>query len=224
MTATGCAKIPSTTCRWVRPNFPTCCTTTAARIYSPSPATTPAWAAYGNGWPPTAIRAIPMSIRLTGPSASRLLKRAITFSARWTRCRSISRASAAPPSSRSRPTSSAARTSGFELGPLGQPQVAVIHVLRLLVPRSAAREVDDRRRTLRRLLVPALQPIPHDRQRADIRIGSPLHAMQVGARLRVDDLGRQRAHRRMLAIEQHQRRPVLARINGLHRAVHFDLL
>ncbi len=48
--------------------------------------------------------------------------------------------------------------------------------------------------------------------------------MQIGPGFPVDDFRRERAHRGMLAVEQHQRRPVLARISALHRAVHFRLL
>jgi hypothetical protein len=80
--------------------------------------------------------------------------------------------------------------------------------------------MDDLRGALCRLLVPALEPVPLDRQRADVLVLDPLHAMQIGAAFAVDDLGREALHRGMIAVEQHQRGPVLARIDRLRSAVH----
>jgi hypothetical protein len=58
-------------------------------------------------------------------------------------------------------------------------------------------------------------------KRADILIVHPLQAMQVGTRLGVHDSGSQLANGRVVAIEQHERGPVFARIDGLDLAFHF---
>src|SRR4029453_10125379 len=103
---------------------------------------------------------------------------------------------------------------------LRAPELAIIDALPALEPRPAAREMDSLRSALRWLLVPAFEPVPFDRQRTDVPLVHPSHPMQKGAALAVDALRREAAHRRIIAVEQHQRGPVLARIDRLRGAVH----
>src|SRR6185312_15738665 len=100
------------------------------------------------------------------------------------------------------------------------PQFGVIYILPVLEPGTAIGEVDRIRRTCLRLLVPAFQPVPRDRDFADFFILGPLHPMKVGAAFTVDQVGSEGSGGGMAAIEKHERRPVLARICGLDLAVH----
>src|SRR5262249_41943470 len=51
---------------------------------------------------------------------------------------------------------------------LRAPELAIVDVLPALEPRPAAGEMHDLGRALRGLLVPAFEPVPVDRQRADV--------------------------------------------------------
>src|SRR5579885_326167 len=71
------------------------------------------------------------------------------------------------------------------------PQIAVIDVLPFCEPRTAAREMHNIRSSLLRFFVPAFEPVPCHRQRTDVFILRPLHAVKICARLAVDDFRRQ---------------------------------
>jgi hypothetical protein len=101
-----------------------------------------------------------------------------------------------------------------------EPEITIIDVLPLGEPRAAAGEMHHVGRTLRRLLAPALEPVPGDGKIADVLVLHPLHAVQVSATLAIDDVGRERFDGGVFAVEEHQRRPILARISVLHLAVH----
>src|SRR5262245_3244656 len=89
----------------------------------------------------------------------------------------------------------------IEPGAFRHPKVAIVYFLPLLKPRSAAGEMNGVRGAGRWLLVPAFEPIPLHRQRTNVAVSNPLHAMQIGPSFAIDDFRRQCSNRWMLAIE-----------------------
>src|SRR5215211_1041053 len=84
---------------------------------------------------------------------------------------------------------------------LAAPKVPIIDVLPVWKPGSAAGVMHGFGETLRGLLVPALKPVPLDRQRADVAVVDPLHPVQKGTALAIDHLGGKAAHRGVIAVE-----------------------